>query len=401
MEEEKKKETPTLAPPPGQVEDVYSASTVVGQAPKEILDLIAKSAEARATNEPKLAEPAPPKVLIKTPPAIPVTDFSMPEATTAKTAAVPESLSSSGLLDDDDWIIPDEAAKPPPPPPQRPPPTPVMAPFTPQAMNAALSEAADSGASLDAPASGPPASGPAQAAPSRPITPRADFAPASQSQPRLPVPLPMPMLIPTPPPMMAPAAPFPSGPSLRPVTPRAEFAPPPSQSTPRIQTPRADFAPASTGTVAPAVGAVLGLVAAPVGIPEERASAAKLLAAAPDPNVRVSRVDDEIFSVRNPPVEGAPGPAIEDTGASPMSDRPAAGQAAGHPGQSLHVPLLGDPEPASGNPNHLPIAAPPNSMHVPIGEARAPSHTPVVAIVAVGIVFVLLVLGAIVFAVLR
>ena len=387
MEEEKKQETPTLAPPPGQAEDVYSASTVVGQAPKEILELIARSAEAR---DAKPAEPSPPKVvMLKTPAAVPVTDFSIPEPTTAKAAVVPEALSSSGLIDDDDWLLPDEVPKPPTLPqnaPQRA--TPLMpasvqmsaaaphaaAPFTPQSMTSALSEAADSGSSLDVFASSAAA---APAVPlSRPATPRVDFAPAT----------PAPMTL-------RPVMP-------RPVTPRSDFAPPSS----RPRTPRADFAPISTSlsnNMAPA----LGFVAAAPGIPEERASARKLLAAAPDPNVRVSRVDEEIFSVRNPPVEGG-APASDEHGG--LSGPPMSGAAHDSPAShgrgtpSAYVgPQLGDPVPEGANPNHLPIAAEPNSMHVPIGQARVPSRTPVGAIIAVGVVLMLLVLGAIVFVVLK
>lgn len=348
MEDHNKNETPTDAPPAGQSEDVYSASTRVGQAPAEILELIAKAgADAPSTAPP----PGPPKVLVKTPPAVPVTDFSVSEAKTAKAAVVAPAAPSSGTIDDDDWIIPEDEAKPPPPP------TPVMpsAPKVPVAQSA-IPTAPPFGpqpivppvAELAAPIPAAPGSVP-DAPLSRPVTPRADFAPASQPN--------------------APVAPV----------------------APRIPTPRADFAPASVQpvSVAPVVGAVLGLVDAPAAIPEERASAAKLVAAAPDPNVRVSRVDEEIFSVRDPGAEGVDHAGPVASGAPPMRER-------------LPTPQLGDPQVASSNPNHLPIAEPPSSMHVPIGEAKLPpSRTPVGAIVAGVVVVLLLALGAIVFVVLK
>jgi hypothetical protein len=172
-----------------------------------------------------------------------------------------------------------------------------------------------------------------------------------------------------------------------------------------------DFAPASVrGPASTQVGAVLGLIDPPPVVPEERASAAKLIAAAPDPNERVSRVDDDILSMRAPPAapdfvaeiggppsSGTPGGAGVD--AFPVSVKPPSA-----PPPQLGA-LLGDPGMLAPAPDHNPMHVPigePNSMHVPIGEARAlPSRTPVGAIVAVVAVVLLLALGGIVFAVLR
>ena len=375
--EENNNEKRTDAPPEGQAEDVYSASTRVGQAPAEILAFIKKgSSETDTAAPPAPPEPGPPKVLLKTPAAIPVTDFSMPEAKTAPAAAVVPAAASSGVIDDDDWIIPDEEAKPPPPP------TPVM-PSAPRIATAPM-------APITMPRS------PAAFAPMA-TPPGVSAAAAVLGELAAPIPAS---------PGSAPEGMHvPSAPLSRPATPRAAFAPatPASQPKQRIPTPRTDFAPPSSHapvSVAPVVGAVLGLVDAPTAIPEERASAAKLVAAAPDPNVRVSRVDEEIFSVRNPQAEdfgGAPASANAAPGSTPpMRER-------------MPTPQLGDPPvsmqgvPSSGaNPNHLPIAEAPNSMHVPIGEAKLPpSRTPVGAIVAVLVLVVLGVLGAIVFVVLK
>jgi hypothetical protein len=387
MNEEQKKDSPTLAPPEGQSEDVYSASTVVGKPPPEILKLIAEAEAKEAKGADSLLSSGPPKVMIETPAAIPITDFSMPDMPkndplpTEQVAGVASGLSdlSSGLLDDDDWLIPDEAAKPPPAPPHRAP------------------EVA------------------------RPKTPPIGFAPAAPPAPVLPpvlppVPPPAPVaepaLMAVPVPVFAPPAqvPEPVG-SLAAVPEPLPSDPRPSERSPlsRPRTPRVDFAPASVrGPASTSVGAVLGLIDPPPAIPEERASAAKLIAAAPDPNERVSRVDDDILSMRAPPA--APDFTAE-IGAPPSSGTPGGAGVDAFP-VSVKPPsapppqlgALGDPMPvlaAEHNPMHVPIGEP-NSMHVPIGEARAlPSRTPVGAIVAVVAVVLLLALGGIVFAVLR